>query len=347
VRRGWFFAGAAARILSALSVFSLELPWTPDDVYRVPTLDGASIALGRYHPRGPRRFLTPVVLCHGLGANRFDLDFDETYSVARFLARRGFETWVLELRGRGMAGRPMHTTFDDQARDDVGTALKTVLSANQARDVLWVGHSKGGLVAYAHLARQPNAPIRAVVTMGTPIQFDAQPGVKQFLRAVAPALKLKTIPMRWATGLIAPLGLPPWPLGPYLANAGNMEPRVIRQAISNVSADILGGVARQFSRWISTGRLDGEDGFDYRAALKNVKTPMLLVAGIKDMLAPPSTVTPTLKLLGGPAEYLLLAMSQGFSADYGHGDLVLGRRAPEEVFPKVAEFLERHAEKMP
>ncbi len=324
--------------------FSLQLPWTPDDVYRVPTLDGARIALGRYHPRGERRFATPVILCHGLGANRFDLDFDEKYSLARFLARRGFETWVLELRGRGMAGKPLHSTFDDQARDDVGTALRTVLSANAAKDVLWVGHSKGGLVAYAHLGRLPAAPIRAVVSMGTPLTFDAQVGVKHFLRVVAPALKLNVIPMRWATGLIAPMGLPPWPLGPYLANAENMEPRVIRQAIANVSSDLLGGVARQFSRWISIGRLDGEDGFDYRAALKNVRTPVLLMAGIKDMLAPPSTVTPTMQLLGGPVEYQLLARSEGFSADYGHGDLTLGRNAPSEVFPRVAEFLERHAE---
>ena len=344
MRRGWFFSGAAAGILS-LSYFSLELPWTPDDVYRVPTLDGASIALGRYHPRGERRFLTPVILCHGLGANRFDLDFDEKYSLARFLARRGFESWVLELRGRGLAGKPMHTTFDDQARDDVGTALRTVLSANKAHDALWVGHSKGGMVAYAHLARLPAAPIRAVVAMGTPISFDVQLGVKPFLRAVAPALQLKVIPMRWATRWIAQVGLPPWPIGPYLANAENMEPLVIRQAIANVTSDLLGGVARQFYRWISTGRLDGEDGFDYRAGLKNVRTPVLLMAGIKDGLAPPATVTPTIELLGGPVEYVLLSRSQGFSADYGHGDLTLGRNAPAEVFPRVAEFLERHAER--
>ena len=251
---------------------------------------------------------------------------------------------MLELRGRGMAGKPIHTTFDDQARDDVGTALRTVLSANDAKDAFWVGHSKGGMVAYAHLGRLPTAPIRALVAMGTPVTFEAQPGVRQFLGLVAPALKLKVIPVRWATRWIAQVGLPPWPLGPYLANAENIEPRVIQQAIANVSSDVLGGVARQFSRWISTGKLDGEDGFDYRAALKDVKVPVLLVAGVKDLLAPPAAVTPVIKLHGGPVEYILLARSQGFSADYGHGDLTLGRNAPSEVFPKVAEFLERHAE---
>lgn len=328
-----------------LSRFSLALPWTPDDVYRVPTPDGAKIALGRYHPRGGRRFVSPVVLCHGLGANRYALDFSERYSLARFLANRGFETWVLELRGRGMSGKPLDATFDDQAREDVGTALRTVLSAGTARDVLWVGHSKGGMVAYAHLARLPTAPIRAIAAMGTPLSFEHQPGVKRFLQAVAPAFGLKVIPMRLATRLVAPLGLPPWPIGPYLANAQNMEPQVIRQAISNVTADILGGVGRQFQRWIATGRLDGEDGFDYRAALKDVRVPVLLVAGVKDLLAPPETMTPVRTLLGGPVEYVLLAKAQGFSADYGHGDLTLGRNAPDEVFPRVAEFLERHAER--
>jgi len=326
------------------SRFSLQLPWKPDDLYRVPTPDGARIALGRYNPRGQRRFLTPIILCHGLGANRFDLDFDERYSLAQFLARRGFETWVLELRGRGMAGKPLDATFDDQAQHDVGSALRTVLSAGTAKDALWVGHSKGGLVAYAHLARHLAAPIRAMATLGTPITFEHQVGVQQFVRAAAPLFKANLLPMRLATRVLAPFGLPPWPIGGYLANADNMEPQVVRQAISNVSADILGGVARQFQRWINSGKMDGEDGFDYRAALANVKVPLLLMAGPRDGLAPPAAVVQTRKLWGGPTEYVLLARSAGFSADYGHGDLTLGRSAPDEVFPCVAEFFERYAE---
>lgn len=328
-----------------MSRFSLTLPWKPDDLYRVATDDGARIALGRYLARGGRRFITPVVLCHGLGANRYDLDFSERYSLAQLLARRGFESWVLELRGRGVAGVPSDGTFDDQAIHDVGAAIRTVLSASVGKDVLWVGHSKGGLVAYAHLARFPNAPIRAVATLGTPAAFDQQEGVRLLLRAVSPVFGLKRLPMRLATRFVAPIGLPPWPVGPYLANGDNMEPEVIRQAISNVTADILGGVARQFSRWIQHGTLDGEDGLDYRKALREVKTPMLLIAGVKDMLAPPSTVNAVKRWVSGPVETLLLSKGTGFSADYGHGDLTLGRRAPDEVFPRVVEFLERHAER--
>src|SRR5687768_14358087 len=86
------------------------IDYRPDELHRVPTPDGASIALARYQPRETRRFVEPVILCHGLGANRYILDLDEKYSLARYLARQGFEAWVLELRGRGLAGPPVDAT---------------------------------------------------------------------------------------------------------------------------------------------------------------------------------------------------------------------------------------------
>ena len=319
----------------------LALKWTPDQLYRVPTADGAAIGLGRYLPRREPRHATPVVLCHGLGANRFDLDFNERYSLAQFLARKGFETWVLELRGRGTAGKAIDTTFDEQAEHDVEAALSTVLSTG-ATQVFWVGHSKGALVAYAHLAKKPSAPIRALVALGTPVSFDTHSGLQPFLKLVMPALRLGVIPLRLATRPAALWGLPPPPLGSYLANPDNMDAMVMRQAIYNVSADIAGGVARQFARWVKTGAFDADDGFDYRANMKHITVPALLIAGVEDRLAPPSAVKRAAASLGGEVVYRELSRAEGFRADYGHGDLTLGRHAPEEVFPLVAEFLSTH-----
>lgn len=320
----------------------LELPWKPDDVYRVTTADGATIALGRYLPRGQRRFQEGVVLAHGVAANRFDLDFDSRYSLAQFLARRGFETWVLELRGRGMAGKPLNSNFDEEAEHDVAAALKTVVSTG-APQVLWVGHSKGGLLAYAHLGRNPEAPIAAIAALGTPATYPEHRGVSAFLEYVQPFLSLEVIPLRLPARAGAPFGLPPGPISGYLANAENMDPLVVRQAIYNVTADIPGGVARQFARWVRLDRFDGEDGFDYRKGMKAIRAPLLLMAGTRDLLAPVASVRAALDFTGGPADFVLVGRAGGLSEDYGHGDLMLGRRAPEEIFPRVAEFLERHA----
>jgi predicted alpha/beta hydrolase len=282
------------------------------------------------------------VLAHGVAANRFDLDFDSRYSLAQALARRGFETWVLELRGRGVAGKPINASFDEEAEHDVGAALKTVLSTG-APGVLWVGHSKGGLMAYAHLGRNPQAPIRAIAALGTPATYPEHRMVNAFLEYVQPFLGLGSSPLRLPARAGAPFGLPPGPIGGYLANADNMDPLVVRQAIYNVTADIPGGVARQFARWVRHDRFDGNDGFDYRKGMKAISAPLLLMAGEKDLLAPLSSVRAAMDFTGGPAELVLLNRANGFSHDYGHGDLMLGRKAPDEVFPRVAEFLERHA----
>lgn len=316
------------------------LIFKPDELYRVPTADGSAIALGRYHPRGPRRFVEPVILGHSLGTNRFNLDFDERYSVAQGLARRGFETWVLELRG-GLAGSSEGATFDTEAEHDLAAALTAVLSTGPTR-VSWVGHSRGGLLAYAHLARNPTAPFSAIVTIGSPLTFDAQPGVQRFVAALGPTFRLPSLPLQLA-GKAWPLGLPPDPIGKYLVRADNMDATVIRQAIAHVSADIPGGVGRQFARWVRTNAFDGEDGFDYRKGMKAIHAPVMALAGANDLLAPPEAVHLVQALVSGPVELVRVGLREGFSTDYGHGDLVLGRRAPDEVLPRLADFLARHS----
>ncbi|MFZ5468869.1 MAG: alpha/beta hydrolase [Myxococcota bacterium] len=338
-----FVVATAIERAARWASFGLTLPFKPDELYRAPTSDGASIALGRYRPRVHRRFAEPVVLCHGLGANRFSFDFDERHSLARHLARRGFETWVLELRGRGLAGPARDTTFDEQAEHDVAAALRTVLSTG-AKAVTWVGHSKGGLLMYAHLAKNPLAPVKALCTVGSPVSFETHAPLRRFMAKMGPALALSVIPVASLARAAARFGMPPAPLGPYLAREENMDPEVVKRAIANVSADVAGGVGRQFARWIRTGRFDTNDGsFDYRAHLHRLRLPLLAIAGAKDLLAPPATVSPVTGLVSAPTRYVLAGLDGGFARDYGHGDLVLGRHAPEELFPLVEEFLSTHS----
>lgn len=318
------------------------LVFSPDQLFRVATDDGSAVALGRYHPRGDARFVEPVILGHSLATNRFNLDFDERYSLARYLARRGFETWVLELRGHGLGGSGDDSTFDLEATHDVTAALRAVLSTGPTQ-AFFAGHSRGGLLPFAHLARLPQAPFKALVALGSPFTFEHQPGVQRFVDLVQPLLRFKVAPLSMMARAAIPIGLPPEPIGKYLLNRDNVDDGVIRQALRSVVADVPHGVLKQFVRWVSTGRFDGEDGFDYLAHLDAVKVPVLLVAGVRDFLAPPQSAHLAAKHLGGPVTELTVSLMSGFTYDAGHGDLVLARRAPDELFPRVAEFLEAHA----
>lgn len=320
----------------------LVLDFRPDSLDRVATDDGEFIALARYAPRGERRFAEPVILCHGPGANRFTFDLTERYSLARRLAEAGFEAWILELRGRGAAGKAQKTSFDRQVDYDVGAALRSVL-ANGAPSALWVGHSKGGLLALAHLGKHPDALIKAVVTLGSPTTFTVQAGMKPFARLLRPLFEAPRVPIQNLARLSLWVPPPEWFME-YLVYSQNMDPEIRKLSLVNVGADVSAGVAKQFLRWAHTGRWDSEDGtIDYAKNLANVRAPTLLIAGPQDLLAPPEAVAHAQGLLKGPSELLVASRANGFSEDYGHGDLVLGRNAPEELHPRIVRFLEANA----
>jgi predicted alpha/beta hydrolase len=113
--------------------------------------------------------------------------------------------------------------------------------------------------------------------------------------------------------------------------------------MANMAADVPGGVGKQFAQWIATGRFEALDGLDYRTGMAAVRFPVLLMAGSHDLIAPPAAVGLAQELVSGPTTWIQLGTEHGHRADYGHGDLVIGRHAPEEIFPLISTFLEKHS----
>ncbi|NJK89019.1 MAG: alpha/beta hydrolase [Myxococcales bacterium] len=141
---------------------------------------GHQIALYHYPAYVPR-WADPVILSHGLAANRFNMDFHRDghgsgrSSLARYLARRGFDVWVLETRGHGHAKTPRRALWNawDEVREDVPTAIRTVLDVTSRERVFWVGHSWGGLLQVllqASGGREANN-VAGVVALGAPGRF--------------------------------------------------------------------------------------------------------------------------------------------------------------------------------
>ena len=323
-----------------------------DEVHFASTTDGWRLALHRHRPRaaGPA---TPVLLCAGYGCNRHFVDYDEQYSLARFLAGRGFDTWAVELRGRGLSratgacARPGAWTFDDLARVDLPAAIAHVATLT-GRRVAWVGHSQGGLVLYACLGSRPDvAPLVAAgVTVAAPVVF---PTTSSALVARIGELLLHvpfsdTVPQRWVLGAL-------WHVvGQSSMLAVGMNPanvdrravgRALRRALSNVSRWKL----QQLARWAIEGDFASADrSIDYRSALGGVATPLLVLAGSADQLATPASVQRALEHLPAQtAVYREFGRAHGHVVDYGHVDLILGRAAPDEVFPTIADWLAEQA----
>ncbi|HDH96659.1 MAG TPA: alpha/beta fold hydrolase, partial [Proteobacteria bacterium] len=130
----------------------------PDETHWIRTLDGWRIALHRFVPENKTQN-TPVLLCHGLAANSLVWNFSEENSLARYLNRRGFEVWAIDLRGAGAsASSPDETAtfkprpdFHDYLEHDLYRAVEHIKRTSKSRRVHLVGHSMGGMLGYAYI----------------------------------------------------------------------------------------------------------------------------------------------------------------------------------------------------
>jgi pimeloyl-ACP methyl ester carboxylesterase len=322
----------------------------------LPTL-GHHIALFHHLPN-VKRFREPVIVCHGLGANRFNMDFSndgtgsDRISLARALLRAGFDVWVLELRGRGRARVPRGAdwSLDDEVREDLPRAIETVLDLTGEQQVLWVGHSKGGILQFLFMAdRHPAASkVKALVGIGSPGTFQSQRRELKFLIDVGHVLALsgRRIPL----ALIAKLGIPIAGLVHFLGRrtlpvVAAIDVPILRRIMASLAADIAPGVMRQFAEWFRNGGfITRADGTRYDQDFSSITAPILLIAGAVDFLAPPESVQFVFDRVSSEDKtFAVMGRASGCVVDYGHGDLVVGKHAPDEVFPKVVDWLSAHA----
>jgi pimeloyl-ACP methyl ester carboxylesterase len=316
------------------------------------TPDRWDIAL--HHYAGERADLPAVILCPGYACNRNFLDFDERYSLARFLARRGFDAWVLELRGHGYSepagGRSSRGwTFDDLVQFDVPTAVTHVRARCAGRRLVWVGHSMGGMVMYAALGQNPTVQesLAGLVTLASPIAFPAV--ASQVMRSLGELfLRLplpEVLPQHGA--LVAIWTAIGWtPRATEIGmNPSNVDHGVFGEALRRSICNVPRTMLRQLAQWSLTGEFRSCDRrTDYRANLSRIRTPMFIIAGAADRLASPEMVRYAYdRISSSRKQYREFAARRGDSADYGHIDLIFGRHAPDEVFPPIGAWIENEA----
>jgi pimeloyl-ACP methyl ester carboxylesterase len=331
-------AGALGLLTAAHYAFwsrRLRVAAREDELCWAVTRDGWELAMGRCRPRGtPRRI--PVLLVHGIAMNRlaFELGVGR-YALSPFLAAAGFDCFALELRGHGQsrprAGAPRRWNLDTYLAQDLPAALERIRELTGASQVLYVGHSQGALLGLAGAALYPER-IAGIVALAAPVHFDAQAKLKRLVRLRYP---LRGRYLRFLARMISPFSGYWHPaLADLAINLRNVEPRVYRRLLANGIENLPAGVLEQFDAFIREDTFRSLDGaVDYRAALERCRQPALFVAAERDGLAPPAVVQAAHRRWGGPKRYVL------FERGYGHTDLLLGRRAPEEVYPVIRDFL--------
>jgi pimeloyl-ACP methyl ester carboxylesterase len=323
-------------------------------LFYAETSDGWKIALYRYLPKnGPIPGQAPILLCHGLGANRYNLDAPGRLSLARWLVKKGFECWVIELRGSGKSTRPtlfngkkFNWNFDHYVNYDIPAALELIQQTTGQGQVHWIGHSMGGMVAYAYLITHDPAPIRSIVAIASPSFAHLAHPLIDRLTPLRRILKfLPRIPYAGASALLVPI-MPLFrpTIGRLFANPKNMRTFDLQRLVAIVPQDLPLTLLAQVLDWYADkGFVDDYKRLEYFRELGRIKTPAFILAGTFDRLTPPADLRYVYdEISSKDKKFILFGRDSGCRHDYGHIDLVLGKYAREEIYPHIHQWLMEH-----
>ena len=265
-----------------------------------------------------------VIAVHGAVENGRIFWTPTGKGLASFLARRGFDVWVGDLRGRGDSRprleRGCRYGQTEAITEDLPAIAKAVGEERGAPAPLWITHSWGGVLVNSMLVRHPDLQksVRGVVHFGTKRRVL----VRSLPRWFAVDVVWKTA----ATVLAAMYGY--LPASRFKIGSDNETQTSHRDSVAWV---------REGGAWV-----DPRDGFDYQAAARDtLLPPMLYLAGAADRyLGHPSDVQLFIRESGATnAELRVLSADNGNLHDYGHIDMLTHPDAPSDHFPTVSNWL--------
>jgi polyhydroxyalkanoate synthase len=125
--------------------------------------------LWRYRSDGPPGPV--VVLVHSLVTRSFILDLRPGNSMVEFLRDAGFDVYLVDW------GVPdeldAENTLETYVDEYLPRAVAAACAESRCQAVTLVGYCLGGVMALLYAAAHPDAPVRNVVTMATPVDFSA------------------------------------------------------------------------------------------------------------------------------------------------------------------------------
>jgi pimeloyl-ACP methyl ester carboxylesterase len=311
----------------------------------VVTAGSAPLAMVRKQAVDGHGTRAPVLLIHGFGQNRYAWHLPAR-SFANHLACAGFDVFNLELRGHGRSrhmGARRCRGIADYVREDLPRAIDEVQRLSQGRPIWVVGHSLGGLVAYA-AAPALGGAVAGIASIGSPYHFTRGSPTLTTLKFVFRMLHVAPLPN--ADLPLAPVGLtlrtirrfaesPFYPLPVRGWHAGSCEPHVLEQHLRlALDRAALSEIVDLFD-WAAQRRFGGRER-DYGPRFERMNVPLLVIAGANDDLAPPASVRPA------------FARSSAVDKTYrtlplGHIDLLVGRDAPSTTWSLVTNWLSKRA----
>ncbi|MEI6214181.1 MAG: alpha/beta fold hydrolase [Desulfuromonadales bacterium] len=289
----------------------------------VPLKLGAALTMQRFSGTVPG---PPVLMLHGAIENGRIFYSDSGKGLATYLARNGFDVFVIDLRGRGnsLPGINRSSRFGqtEAITEDIPACITAVREICGPVPQQWVAHSWGGVLFSSHLARFPEH-IQQVSSL---IYF----GSKRTIRVwnIHRIMKVDLV-WRWVCPLACLI-------------CGYLPARQLHIGSDSETSKSY----RQSAAWVRDDAwIDSDDGFDYGTAVQNIELPPIwYIAAQGDYaLGHPRDVQDFMVSAGRQENrYTVLARENGNRHDYDHITMLTHPDAVDDHFPQVLEWLQNH-----
>ena len=303
--------------------------------------------LWHYHNENVR-YGPPLLIVFSLVSRSYILDLRPGASFIEALVEAGFDVYMLDW------GEPDERDADNRLEDYVDDyipgAIDRILDLSGAHEVNLFGYCFGGNLTLLYAAHHPDAPLRSLTVLATPVDF----------RHMGPLADVFRVGGMTVDSVLGP--------------DGNVPPSVVVQGFRTLTP--TAEVTRYVNLWerlwndeyvasyqAMTGWSDDHVPFPGAAAretaqmlvhdngmmndrltvggdvvhLSDVTVPFLTVRANRDHIVPPDATAPLIDLVGSADKHELCL-------DAGHMGLVVGRTAAKTTVPTIIDFIRRRSD---
>jgi polyhydroxyalkanoate synthase len=292
----------------------------------------------------------PILIVHSLVSKSYVLDLMPHNSMIRFLLGEGFDVFLLDW---GVADAvEAQNTLEDYVDDYIPEAIEATLNEAGADELNLIGYCFGGVLTLLLMAGHPELPIRTLVTLATPADYDKM----GFMSQMFAAGRLDPEDVIDETGLVSSSrmdegfqSLKPTDqlvqqvnLFQNLWNDEFVEGFLAMNTWARDQVPFPGAAFRQTVQILirENALIKGVIPFGRgEVRLKDITVPYLNVFAEQDTIVPSSSSEPITRLVGSEDASELRLQS-------GHVGFVAGRQAAKVARPQIADWIRRHSDEI-
>lgn len=288
------------------------------------TKDNHSLCLVEMLPNAEEvKIKRPILFIHGAIESGRVFYNDKGLGIAPFLSSLGFPCYILDMRGRGYSRPSLNSESSFSQREifnyDIPDAINFIKKKHN-REINVVTHSWGGVLINSFLLRHidHSKMIKSIVHLAAKRRV----GVINLHRI----FHIDIIWLLFGSFMIALKGyLPAGLIGPDGESRGTL---------------------RDSQKWVYSKKWKDEE-FDYHEQVKKIKLPRsLYLTGARDLSMGHYKDVCEFALESGHTlnDVELLSKENGNKEDYDHLSILLSKKAPDDHFERIYEFLNEEFE---